>query len=107
MNIKRRVYDALNVLIALGLLRRCGNKIIGKKCDPEAILLERLSDHDKCLTKLEMSSKKEELLLEELKNLRARYRNKSEKMKEKKQIQKNFKDRLFKVKQLTARNRQS
>lgn len=31
MNIKRRVYDALNVLIALGLLRRNGNKIFSKK----------------------------------------------------------------------------
>lgn len=33
MNIKRRVYDALNVLIAVGLLKRSGNKIIGKKLD--------------------------------------------------------------------------
>lgn len=31
MNIKRRVYDALNVLIALGLLRRNGNKIMSKR----------------------------------------------------------------------------
>ena len=31
MNIKRRVYDALNVLIALGLLRSNGNKIFAKK----------------------------------------------------------------------------
>lgn len=35
MNIKRRVYDALNVLIALGLLKRNGNKIIGKRLDLE------------------------------------------------------------------------
>jgi hypothetical protein len=35
MNIKRRVYDALNVLIALGLLKRSGNKIMGKKIDSE------------------------------------------------------------------------
>lgn len=41
MNIKRRVYDALNVLIALGLLKRNGNKILGKKHDAEAIFLER------------------------------------------------------------------
>ena len=31
MNIKRRVYDALNVLLALGLLKRNGNRIQGKK----------------------------------------------------------------------------
>lgn len=35
MNIKRRVYDALNVLIALGLLKRNGNKILGKRLDSE------------------------------------------------------------------------
>jgi hypothetical protein len=33
MNIKRRVYDALNVLIALGLLKRNGNKILAKKVE--------------------------------------------------------------------------
>jgi len=33
MNIKRRVYDALNVLIALGLLRRNGNRIVGTKME--------------------------------------------------------------------------
>jgi hypothetical protein len=33
MNIKRRVYDALNVLIALGILKRTGNKIYGRKMD--------------------------------------------------------------------------
>jgi hypothetical protein len=30
MNVKRRIYDALNVLIALDLLKRNGNKILGK-----------------------------------------------------------------------------
>ena len=30
-NIKRRVYDALNVLIALGILRKEGRKIVGEK----------------------------------------------------------------------------
>lgn len=39
MNVKRRVYDALNVLIALGLLRRSGNKLIGKKWETENILV--------------------------------------------------------------------
>lgn len=33
MNIKRRVYDALNVLIALGVLKRYGNKITSKKSE--------------------------------------------------------------------------
>ena len=33
MNIKRRVYDALNVLIALGVLKRFGNRITGKKSE--------------------------------------------------------------------------
>jgi hypothetical protein len=41
MNIKRRVYDALNVLIALGLLKRNGNKILGKKPESDSISLER------------------------------------------------------------------
>lgn len=40
MNIKRRVYDALNVLIALGLLKRNGNKIIGKKLSNDYFSLE-------------------------------------------------------------------
>ena len=31
LNIKRRVYDALNVLIAVGILRRNGNRILVKK----------------------------------------------------------------------------
>lgn len=30
-NIKRRVYDALNVLIALGVLRKDGRKIVSDK----------------------------------------------------------------------------
>lgn len=38
MNIKRRVYDALNVLIALGLLKRNGNKIAGKRTEDTVIL---------------------------------------------------------------------
>jgi hypothetical protein len=37
MNIKRRIYDALNVLIALGLLKRSGNKILSKKCENDII----------------------------------------------------------------------
>jgi hypothetical protein len=37
MNIKRRVYDALNVLIALGLLRRSGNKILVKREETELV----------------------------------------------------------------------
>lgn len=41
MNIKRRVYDALNVLIALGVLKRNGNRILSKKVEhPGAILNE-------------------------------------------------------------------
>ena len=31
MNIKRRVYDALNVLIAVGLLKRKGNRITASR----------------------------------------------------------------------------
>jgi len=30
-NIKRRVYDALNVLIALGVLKKEGRKIVGNR----------------------------------------------------------------------------
>jgi hypothetical protein len=42
MNIKRRVYDALNVLIALGLLKRNGNKILGKKMDFDSPFYEKV-----------------------------------------------------------------
>ena len=35
MNIKRRVYDALNVMIALGVLKRIGNKLLIRKVDVE------------------------------------------------------------------------
>jgi hypothetical protein len=31
LNIKRRVYDALNVLIALGVLRKEGRRIVGDR----------------------------------------------------------------------------
>lgn len=30
-NVKRRVYDSLNVLIALGVIKRAGNKITKQK----------------------------------------------------------------------------
>jgi len=33
MNIKRRVYDALNVLIAVGVFKRIGHKIYGRKME--------------------------------------------------------------------------
>ena len=49
MNIKRRVYDALNVLIALGLLKRIStNKILSRKTEFDfpggRVLPERGSD---------------------------------------------------------------
>jgi hypothetical protein len=34
-NIKRRVYDALNVLIALGVLRKDGRKIVSNRRDTQ------------------------------------------------------------------------
>jgi hypothetical protein len=34
-NIKRRVYDALNVLIALGVLRKDGRKIVSNRRDAQ------------------------------------------------------------------------
>lgn len=57
MNVKRRVYDALNVLIALGLLKRSGTSIIGKKCDNE-LYSELSSDQDRFTARIEMSCKK-------------------------------------------------
>jgi len=41
MNVKRRVYDALNVLIAVGLLRRSGNKIVAKKPETPVVITDR------------------------------------------------------------------
>lgn len=37
MNVKRRVYDALNVLIALGLLRRNGNRIMARRTEDKIL----------------------------------------------------------------------
>jgi hypothetical protein len=42
MNIKRRVYDALNVLIALGLLKRNGNRIVGTKTEIDKTVFEKV-----------------------------------------------------------------
>lgn len=38
-NIKRRVYDALNVLIALGVLRKDGRNVISEK-DLKAVTID-------------------------------------------------------------------
>ena len=40
MNVKRRAYDALNVLIAVGLLKRNGNKIIAKRSEKGTTLIQ-------------------------------------------------------------------
>jgi hypothetical protein len=59
LNVKRRVYDALNVLIALGLLKRSGNKLIGKKCDSDTLFIsDKISEQEKTTAKVEMSCKK-------------------------------------------------
>lgn len=47
MNIKRRVYDALNVLIALGLLKRNGNKIQGKRPEYEEPVCNRAIEKER------------------------------------------------------------
>ena len=47
MNIKRRVYDALNVLIALGALKRYGNRITGKKADFEEVVASGAVEKDR------------------------------------------------------------
>ena len=47
MNIKRRVYDALNVLIALGLLKRNGNKILGKRIEPEEAFYNKSMEQER------------------------------------------------------------
>lgn len=39
-NIKRRVYDSLNVLIALGVLKRNGNKIMKNRTKKQFSLVE-------------------------------------------------------------------
>ena len=49
MNIKRRVYDALNVLIALGQLKRNGNRIVAKKAeDKTESSLGQFQKEDSC-----------------------------------------------------------
>lgn len=47
MNVKRRVYDALNVLIALGLLKRNGNKILGKRLDIDHTIGNKIMEKEK------------------------------------------------------------
>jgi hypothetical protein len=44
-NIKRRVYDALNVLIALGVLRKDGRRIISEK-DFRSVSIEQAGSEE-------------------------------------------------------------
>ena len=70
MNIKRRVYDALNVLIALGLLKRNGNKILGKKYESETIFFEQDADNEYERNSCFISGRREEALSSELQMLK-------------------------------------
>ena len=49
-NVKRRVYDALNVLYAAGVLRKDGKYV---SCNPEAVELTRTSSDISCTNILE------------------------------------------------------
>jgi hypothetical protein len=105
LNVKRRVYDALNVLIALGLLKRSGNKLIGKKCDGESIFNDRYLEQEKTTAKIEMSCKKEELLLEELRTLKQSYQLRLDVVREKQRLQREVRSKLNSIKYLSERNK--
>ena len=47
MNIKRRVYDALNVLISLGILKRNGNKILSKRIESEEFPFNKTAEKER------------------------------------------------------------
>lgn len=106
MNVKRRVYDALNVLIALGLLKRSGNKLIGKKCDSDTLFIsDKVTEQEKTTAKVEMSCKKEELLLEELRSLRNAYHQRLDSLKEKQSLHREIRNKLNCIRYLSERNR--
>lgn len=62
MNIKRRVYDALNVLLALGLLKRNGNKIQGKKGN-DSLMISSSNTNDNTAGKKEDGMQEKDLLI--------------------------------------------
>ena len=85
-NVKRRVYDALNVLIAVGILHKEGRKIITKtdKCTPFSSHLE-----------IELASIHKQLLIKE------------EAVREKQRKYEEIRTKLSRIKGLIERNRDS
>jgi hypothetical protein len=69
------VYDALNVLISLGVLRKSGNKIMSKK-DQRALKSEGMAE----------AENKKEQFEEELEYLKEAYNNKLKILKQKEQL---------------------
>lgn len=101
MNIKRRVYDALNVLIALGLLKRNGNKIQSKKTDfLHSVGFDKIGERDIP----ELKAKKDELLFNQLENLRKSHEKRDTNITEKSIMLKRMSQKIEKLKLLRQRN---
>jgi hypothetical protein len=98
MNIKRRVYDALNVLIALGLLKRNGNKILGKRGEETLVVRRSLQEE-------RVAVNKDEAAVEERECLRREIRRKEEIVAQKRQMLLSLQQKSAAMKELQARNK--
>lgn len=97
MNIKRRVYDALNVLIALGALKRYGNRITGKKADFEEVVASGAVEKDRLLLR-------EKQLEQELNLVRSQFARREKVLEAKRKYFKEMKTKLDHLKSLQKRN---
>jgi methyltransferase-like protein len=85
------------VLIALGLLRRNGNKIFSKKMDFEEAVCDRsLEKERQKLREMEMEA--------ELKMLKSQYQKKMAILQAKRQLQKDLKEKVDHFKKLQFKN---
>lgn len=104
MNIKRRVYDALNVLIALGALKRYGNRITGKKSDLEEVVASGIVEKDRLCTLRFNSVLREKQLEQELNLIRSQFSRREKVLEAKKKYFREMKVKLDHLRTLQRRN---
>ena len=95
MNIKRRVYDALNVLIAIGLLKKNGHKIMGKRGE-ESLSVKKNYPQD---------AAREEVAFEERDALRRELSQKEEMIAQKRLILEGMQQKVAAMRELQTRNK--
>ena len=104
MNIKRRVYDALNVLIALGALKRYGNRITGKKADYEEVVASGTVEKDRLRKSSVMPVLREKQLEQELSLIRSQFSRREKVLEAKRIYFREMKTKLEHLKMLQKKN---